>query len=74
MTGTTTTTVEGRRIIRWMAAVLAAAVLAATPALPAEAGGAHHRPGRPVFVEPLPASLWLPGTAAILRLASTRCR
>ncbi|MGN9913876.1 lipase family protein [Phytohabitans sp. LJ34] len=60
-------------IVKWIAAALAAAVLAAAPVTPAAqaGGGHHHRPGRPVFAEPLPASLWLPGTAAAHRIRYT---
>src|SRR5689334_16499017 len=54
-----------------MAAALAATVFATMPALPAQAGGAHHRPGRPVAVEPLPAALRLPGSAAAHRIRYT---
>jgi hypothetical protein len=58
-------------IVKWMAAALTAAVLATMPAMPAQAGDAHHRPGRPVFVEPLPMSLRLPGAATAHRIRYT---
>ncbi|MFI7705483.1 hypothetical protein [Nonomuraea sp. NPDC049480] len=58
-------------IVKWMAAPLAAAVLALAPAVPAQAGAHHHKPGRVLSAQPLPASLWLPGTAAAHRIRYT---
>lgn len=58
-------------IVRWMAASLAAVVLALSPAVPALAGAHHHKPGRVLSAEPLPASLWLPGAAAAHRIRYT---
>src|SRR5687767_9050479 len=59
-----------------MVAVLAVAVFVglwpatadATQAAPATVAAGRHGPGRPVAVEPLPAALWLPGTATAYRI------
>ncbi|GLX99486.1 hypothetical protein [Herbidospora sp. NBRC 101105] len=48
-------------IVKWMAASLAPPYSPLRPPY-------RHRPGRVLSAEPLPASLWLPGTAAAHRV------